>query len=176
VAGAAIAGGGTVSVSNASGALRLIPRQSGQIQLQARKSGATPSDPVTVCVYRRARSECAAGGPAVRIAGIRPNEHFKTGPRRLHGTVGPDPAGITDVSLSLSRRLVGRCSYFNATKGSWQATSCTAKVPSFSIGAGSTWSYLLPARLPAGVYRLAVTASDGNGRKGSAAVDFRVLR
>ena len=177
VSGAALTGSGLSTVSGAGGSVKLTPRRTGLIELAARKSGATPSDPVTLCVYRRSRSECAAAGPVVHIAGISEHQVFKLGPRRLHGTVQSDPAGITDVSFSLARRSSSRqCSYFNAARGSWQPTGCSAKVPAFSIGAATSWSYLLPARLPAGSYRLAVSATDGNERRGTSAVDFRVIR
>jgi hypothetical protein len=113
----------------------------------------------------------------VHIAGIREHQVLKTGPRRLHGTAGPDAAGVTDVSFSLLRHAPGGgCAYFDADRGKWHASACSAKAPSFSIGAGTTWSYLLPAPLPAGRYRLVVRATDGNGRGTSSARDFTVKR
>ena len=47
------------------------------------------------------------------------------------------------------------------------------------MGANSSWSYLLPAALPAGTYRLDVVARDGSGRTtkivtGSSGLDFSV--
>ena len=47
----------------------LTLHSAGAITLQARRSGATPSDPVSVCVYVHKRSECgsAGRGPAVHV-------------------------------------------------------------------------------------------------------------
>jgi len=177
VTGAAVSGGGLSAVSSAHGTVNFVAHRAGLIELQARKSGVTPSDPVQICVYRHKRSECARSGPAVSIAGIREHQRFQKGPRRLHGTAGPDPAGITDVSLRLSRHAsAGSCSYFDAGLGRWHSSGCSAAVPSFSVGASSSWSYLLPAPLAVGHYRLVVTATDGSGRRGAAARNFTVKR
>jgi hypothetical protein len=183
-AGAAVGGQGVASLSAANGTATIVPRQAGIISLQAAKSGATPSDPVFVCVYLRRASECAAGlhAPAVHVTGIREHEVFAVGPRELRGTAGPAPSGLTDVSLSLLRQAPGgRCFYYDGTRGTWHASKCHtgARTPSFSVGANASWSYLLPAALPAGAYRLNVTARDGNGRQtrirtGVSGIDFSV--
>jgi hypothetical protein len=177
VGGAAVSGNRVAAVSSATGAIRFVARRTGVIDLQARESGATPSDPVQLCAYRKRRAECAVRGPAVHIAGIREHQVFRAGPRRLHGTAGPDPAGLTDVSFSLRRRArSGGCSFFDAGRGRWHATACSGKLTSYSIGASATWSYLLPAPLGPGRYRLVVRATDGNGVRSSSAVDFRVSK
>jgi hypothetical protein len=180
--GAAVFGRGVSAVSGSGGTVRLIPRQAGVITLQATRSGATPSDPVFVCVYRSSASECgsASNGPRVHVVGIHEHQVFRHGPRVLRGTAGPDPAGLTDVSFSLLRHGPHhRCSYLDAGSASWHRSSCTAKPPRFSIGASATWSYLLPGALPRGGYRLTVVATDGNGRQtklvaGSSVIDFKV--
>jgi hypothetical protein len=116
----------------------------------------------------------------VHVIGIREHQLFATGPRELRGTAGPDPSGLTDVSFGLLRHAPnGRCSYYDANGAAWHSIRCAAKAPRFSIGANASWSYLLPAPLPAGRYKLAVIASDGNGRQtklvaGSSALDFSV--
>ncbi len=182
VADAVVHGDGVLAVSHTGGRASLIAHKPGEISLQASKSGATPSDPVLVCVYRTRPSECAASsaGPPVDVRGIREGEVFATGPRELRGTAGPDAAGLIDVGLSLRRRAPDHsCSYLDVERGSWHATGCNASVPSFSIGPNSSWSYLLPAALRPGGYQLRVTATDGNGRKtklrtGRSSVDFKV--
>ncbi len=177
IAGAAVSGGALVAVSTGTGSVKLIAGRPGLIELQARKSGATPSDPVALCVYRHKASECALRGPAVHIAGIHEHQVLRTGPRRLHGTVVAGPAGLTDVSFGLRRHASGRrCLYFDAARGAWRAIGCRAKIPTFSIGAAAGWSYLLPAPLARGRYRLVVLATDGSGRRGAKAIDFRVKR
>jgi hypothetical protein len=175
--GAVLSGKGIVGVSRAGGKTRITPRRAGLIAVHASKSGATPSDPVLICIYRQARSECASAekGPSVHIGGISDGERFVTGPRQLHGTVGPAPAGLLDVSLGLKRRaLNGGCSYLDGTTGSWRTIDCRRGARRFSLGASSRWSYLLPARLAAGSYHLRVVATDGEGRKGQSAVEFSV--
>jgi hypothetical protein len=185
VPGAAITGTGVAAVSGASGKATFVARRAGVITVQAAKSGATPSDPAFVCVYRTRSTQCgsaALNGPPVHVAGIHEHQALAKGPRELRGTAGPDPSGLTDVSLSLLRHAPGgRCSYYDGERGTWQASSChpAKAIPSFSAGANAAWSYLLPAPLPAGSYHLNVVASDGNGRRtklvrGVSALDFSV--
>jgi hypothetical protein len=182
--GASVFGRGVAAVSGADGTAKLVAHRSGVITLQASKSGATPSDPVFVCVYRQRASECgsASSGPRVHVRGIHEHQVFKRGPRELRGTAGPDPSGLTDVSFGLLRRAGHhRCWYFDAQRAAWHRTSCSAPAPRFSLGASASWSYLLPAPLPKGGYRLTVVATDGNGAQtklhvGSSVLDFTVKR
>ncbi len=184
LAGAAVNGVGAAGVSGSHGTVRIVAHRAGAITLQAAKSGATPSDPVTICVYRRHPSECGAAlaGPRVHVAGIREHQVFRLGPRQLRGTVGPDAAGLIDVSLGLLRHAPGgRCSYYDGQRAAWRGIACAARPPRFSIGAAANWSYLLPGRLAAGRYRLLVIARDGDGRQtrlqpGASALDFTVKR
>jgi hypothetical protein len=186
LAGAAVSGQGIAGVSGAGGSTRLAAHKTGVITLQADKSGATPSDPVFVCVYAHRKGECAVAGagPRVHVTGIREREQFTRiqAPRELKGTAGPDPAGLTDVSISLLRHAPhNRCSFYDGDRGAWRATSCHhATAPLFSIGASQTWSYLLPSALPRGSYRLEVLARDGAGRRtklttGVSKLDFSVI-
>ena len=178
--GARIAG----ATTDASGVAHLTLHRAGTTTLQARRSGATPSDPVPLCVYLRKRSECgsAGRGPAVHIAGIRERESFirAHAPRELDGTAGPDPSGLTDVSFSLHRRASdGRCSYYDADRAAFQPTGCGASSPLFSLGASAKWSYLLPRALAPGRYVLQVIAIDGANRHtklvtGRSRLDFTV--
>jgi hypothetical protein len=120
-------------------------------------------------------------GPAVHVIGIAEQQVFAHGPRELRGTAGPDPSGLTDVSLSLARRATnGRCSVYDGARARWRTAKCSAGAPAFSLGADEAWSYLLPAALKSGVYRLQVIARDGSGRqtklvKGVSRIDFTVL-
>jgi hypothetical protein len=181
VSAAVVTGDGVVGLSAAGGKTSLVARKAGVITLQARKSGATPSDPVPVCVYKAKKSDCpTSAGPPVQVRGIRQHQVFTHGPRSLHGTAGPDLSGLTDVSFSLLRHAPNkRCSYFDADRGRWHATSCQTAAPLFSIGANANWSYLLPAPLPTGKYHLRVVATDGDGIKsrpvaGKSVLDFTV--
>jgi hypothetical protein len=185
ITGAAVSGNGVAAVSGTRGSTRLVAHQRGVITLQATKSGATPSDPVFVCVYATSKSECgsAGSGPAVRVNGITEHEKFahRKAPRVLQGTAGPDPSGLTDVSLSLLRRAPhNHCFAYDGDHGRWRSTSChNPKAPLFSVGASADWSYLLPAVLPVGTYRLEVVAGDGAGHQtklqtGTSKLDFTV--
>jgi hypothetical protein len=185
ITGAAVSGQGAAGVSGAGGTTHLTAHHRGVITLQAEKSGATPSDPVFVCVYATHKSECgnAGRGPAVHVLGIKEHEKFArpAAPRELTGTAGPDPSGLTDVSLSLLRHAPhNHCFVYDGDRGRWRTTSCHhATAPLFSIGASADWSYLLPAALPRGSYRLDVVASDGAGHQtklatGTSKIDFTV--
>lgn len=184
LAGAAVSGAGVAGVTGPAGTATVIPRRTGIVAVQAEKSGATPSDPVYVCVYASHASDCGksgVNGPAVHVIGIAEQQVFAHGPRELRGTAGPDPSGLTDVSLSLARRATnGRCSVYDGARGRWRTAKCSAGAPAFSVGADEAWSYLLPAALKSGVYRLQVIARDGSGRqtklvKGVSRIDFTVL-
>jgi len=185
-AGAAIKGSGIVAVTGPEGSATFVPKQAGVLRLHAAKSGATPSDVEFVCVYKSRRSQCGSvgkNGPRVHVAGIHEHQVFTgQGPRLLHGTAGPDPAGLTDVRLSLFRHAPGGgCSYFDASTGRWRRRGCKAATrrASFSVGAGQSWSYLLPRALSPGAYRLNVQAIDASGRQtklvtGRSGIDFVV--
>jgi hypothetical protein len=184
-AGATVSGAGVTVVTGSAGRATFVPKVAGTLVLQARRTGATPSDPVTVCVYATLDGACGTAdkdGPPVSVSGISEHEVFTHGPRNLRGTAGPDPSGLRDVRLSLVRHAFGGgCSYFDAARGTWHATKChrTTPTPSFSVGARASWSYLLPEALPPGDYRLDVVARDGNGRltkivTGVSGIDFKV--
>ena len=180
IAGARVAG----ATTDTSGVAHLTLHSAGTTTLQARRSGATPSDPVSVCVYVHKRSECgsAGRGPAVHVAGISEHQTFTRAhaPRELNGTAGPDPSGLTDVSFSLHRRASnGHCSYYDADRAAFRSTGCGTAPPLFSVGASAKWSYLLPKALAPGRYVLEVVATDGANRHtklvtGRSRVDFTV--
>jgi hypothetical protein len=182
--GASVTGGGVAAVTDGSGNATIMPRNPGLLTVQAAASGATPSDPVQICVYRSNSAECALGGPPVHVIGIREHQLFrKHGPRTLRGTAGPDAAGLTDVRLSLLRRVGRHCSYFDGSRATWHRVSCHSgkPTPSFSVGASASWSYLLPASLKPGRYHLDVVATDGLGRqtmlvKAVSSLDFSVKK
>jgi hypothetical protein len=184
MARATVRGAGASGTSDSSGVVHLTPHTAGTFTLQARHSGATPSDPVSVCVYAHHRSDCGHAGqrPAVHVAGISEHQTFSRAhaPRDLHGTAGPDPSGLTDVSISLHRRAPnGHCSSYDANRASFRSTPCGKAAALFSIGASASWSYLLPHALGPGRYELKVIATDGANRQtrlaaGRSRIDFTV--
>lgn len=186
MSGAAVSGGGVAAVSGSSGTASFTPRKAGVFALQATKSGATPSDPVYVCVYAIRKSDCASfstSGPAVQIHGIREHAKLTKPSRTLSGTATANESGLADVELSLKRTAPnGRCSYLDPKAGTFRAISCHGKtIPSVSLGAAANWQYLLPSALKPGKYTLDVIASDGAGRHtklvtGTSAIDFTVVK
>jgi hypothetical protein len=87
------------------------------------------------------------------------------GPRTLTGRIESDPSGLRDVVLRITRIVTrGRCEAYNASRRKFARTGCgIARAPSFSVGRGLAFSYLLPAALSRGRYTVEVEATDGAG-------------
>jgi hypothetical protein len=190
VEGAAVAG----RVTGADGTAVVGPfTQRGNQDLKATKSGTIRSNRVRVCVSDGQDGFCGTttpgstgtpvtpGGardstaPATLIA-LRNGATFsrRRAPRLLRGSVTPDPSGLRTVKLRLARRSGGRCSYFSGRRERLEGTRC-GRAFWFAIGDRADWSYLLPARLPAGSYVLEAKAIDGAFNRGAPArVRFRV--
>jgi hypothetical protein len=131
------------------------------------KPGAPPPPP---CVHNGDDGFC--GTPDHKftygfIKSIREQQHFRRGhgPRELQGTSDPDPSGIKDVQLRLTRNDRGRCSTFSASKLRFAAMKrCGARRGTwFSIGSKADWTYLLPKALGRGRYVLDLKTIDGAG-------------
>jgi len=88
----------------------------------------------------------------------------RRGPRILKGKVTV-PAGGTleDVRISLVRRSRKRCFAFNGVKERFVKSHCGAK-RFFSVGDSESFSYLLPAALPAGRYVYDIEAVNTAGQ------------
>lgn len=95
-------------------------------------------------------------------------------PRELKGQAGnfkngtefiADPSGIQDVRLRITRSVGRKCWTFDGTAEKFtRLSSCgTGKGKFFSVGGKSDWSYLLPAALKPGKYRVEAYAVDGKG-------------
>jgi hypothetical protein len=101
------------------------------------------------------------------IKAIREQQHFRRGhgPRELQGTSDPDPSGIKDVQLRLTRTDRGHCSTFSGAKLRFVAMKrCGARRGTwFSIGSKADWTYLLPKALGRGRYVLDLKTIDGAG-------------
>jgi uncharacterized protein DUF4430 len=194
-AGATISGGDATVTTGADGTATVTVGHTGVAGLRASKAGDVRSATEGVCVHDGSDGTCgtsAPGQPAPppaapcatnghdglcgtvdrtpdlgQIKGILEHERFAhgKGPRTLSGIANPDPSGLRDVALRLTRTDRGRCSAFDgrrerlvrmrrcgASHGKW-----------FSAGNRSPWSYLLPSRLPRGRYVLDVRTTDGAG-------------
>ena len=163
VAGASVGGeltgiDGKVSV----GPLSDVPHA----DFKASKSGAIRSNRARVCVTDRTCQTVDTGAPSARVRGIRDGKRFKhgKGPRRLHGIVAADPAGLRAVRLSLQRKVDGSCRAYSVRRERFVNRRCGAH-PSFTIGTAADWDYLLPKRLGPGRYDLRVVAVDRAGNR-----------
>jgi hypothetical protein len=109
-------------------------------------------------------------GPATvekaKIAGVK-NGHVysrRTAPRLLKGSVVVPAGGLLrKVQISLKRRYRGRCFDFSGSRGRFVAVKCKQAASFFSVGTKDSFSYLLPARLPRGLYTYDIEAVDGTG-------------
>jgi hypothetical protein len=101
------------------------------------------------------------------IKSITEHQHFRKGhgPRELEGTSDPDPSGLKDVQLRLTKRAGDSCSTFSGTRLRFvHMKRCGARRGTwFSIGSKADWSYLLPKALGRGRYVLDLKTIDGAG-------------
>jgi hypothetical protein len=87
----------------------------------------------------------------------------KAAPRMLSGAVF-STSPVTSISIRLRRTWKGRCYAFNGRRHQWQHVGCSKQASYFKIGHdGSSFSYLLPSRLPAGRYIFDVKATNSAG-------------
>jgi hypothetical protein len=102
-----------------------------------------------------------------KIVGVK-NGHVyrrRTAPRLLKGSVVVPAGGLLrKVQISLKRKYRGRCFDFSGSKGRFVAVKCKRDASFFSVGTKDSFSYLLPARLPRGLYTYDIEAVDGAGQ------------
>jgi len=174
VAGATVSGGVKPVKTAADGTVR-VTLAPGQSALRATHAGDTPSGSLH-CVRRPHSTKCGSSDvtpPTLTLAGIANGQAFTAAhaPRVLRGTA-VDPSGAT-VTLRLTRRVNGRCTRFDAARGAFRSCTSTSSAP-FAAGDRARWSYLLPAKLGTGSYRLDAIATDGAGNRRVLSVAFRV--
>ena len=126
--------------------------------------------PTAACATTGDDGNCGTAdrrAPRGKILSIREGQRFKKGkgPRGLGGMVTPDPSGIADIRLRLTRNDRTHCSTYDARRERFAATKrCGAKRGKwFSVGDREQWSYLLPSRLGRGRYVLDLQARDRAG-------------
>ncbi|MGN6187736.1 MAG: hypothetical protein ACTHOE_02455 [Conexibacter sp.] len=173
VAGATVTGG-VAPVRTAAGGTANVKLRVGQSTLRATHTGDVPSARLH-CQHGRG-AHCGSRDrvpPTLVLKGIANGETFAAAhaPRTLRGTaVDPEGAG---VAFRLTRRSGGACTAFDGTKSRFRACG-RGGAPLVDAGDGPRWSYLLPARLAAGSYRLVVIATDGAGNRRVLRVHFVV--
>ena len=113
--------------------------------------------------------------PRATLSGLPRGKVFsrKRAPRRLRGTVSPDPSGLKSVRLSILRKRSGRCWAFDGDSERFERHRCGGS-RSFRIGDRAEWSYLLPERLPRGRYSIRVVAIDNAGNDSATTTEIRV--
>jgi hypothetical protein len=170
-------GGNSTATTRADGTADLTFLGAGVRSVRATKAGHVRSATESTCVTNGSDGSCGSrppgdGVPAVpdRIAPLASFSRLpfgkvfrrKRAPRRLAGSVTPDPSGLKEVRLSIMRRLSGRCWLFDGSSERFKRRRCGAW-HSFTIGDRADWSYLLPRRLRKGRYAIRAVAVDGAG-------------
>ena len=186
-AGTTISFGGATTTTAADGTAQLTFTGAGVRTVQATKPGHVRSTTESVCLTDGADGSCGTPLPAGSVLGTgdandrtAPFASFsrltflkvfgrKRAPRKLTGSVTPDPSGLKEVRLSIMRRVGGRCSAFDGASERFRRGRCGAW-RSFSIGDRAAWSYLLPKRLPRGRYAIRAVAVDNAGNDSVAKV------
>ncbi|HST54307.1 MAG TPA: hypothetical protein VLJ42_00225 [Solirubrobacteraceae bacterium] len=183
----------TSASTDASGDATITLTQTGTHTLKATRADSVRSNGLTVCVHDTNDGGCAttasnpgASVPSIfvsssssssaivqigatadvpRIADLHNGNTFTAhrAPRILRGAVTlPAGATLREVRIRLERRHNGRCSAFNGRKGAFVSAKCGG-AKFFSVGSSASFSFLLPARLPAGRYVYEIQALDQAG-------------
>ena len=113
--------------------------------------------------------------PVASFSRLADGKVFKRGrgPRKLEGSVTPDPSGLLSVRLSILRKADGRCWAFDGASERFKRHRCGGW-RSFRIGDRADWSYLLPKRLGKGRYTIRAAAIDKAGNDSATQVEIRV--
>jgi hypothetical protein len=184
--------GGVTTVSSSSpmtdagGNATVVLTQVGTETLKATRNDSVRSNGLMVCVHNGNDGTCGTTVPGVsksttttsgttttspppievaRVAGVK-NRHVysrHSAPRILEGIVDV-PTGDTlhQVLIRIERRHGGRCFGFSGRSEKLVRVKCgTASF--FSVGGTTSFSYLLPARLPSGRYVYDIKAIDNAG-------------
>jgi len=174
---------GVTSTANASpttdsaGNATVTLTQVGTVILKATQSESVRSNGLAVSVGYSAACACAPlvpGRPAptpvlldvAKIAGVE-NGHVyshRSAPRLLGGMVEVPVGGmLRQVRIRLERRYHGHCWDFSGSRVKFIRAKKCGTASFFSVGGSESFSYLLPARLPAGHYTYEIEAVDGAG-------------
>jgi hypothetical protein len=191
LAGATVSGGGVSAETDSEGHTTLTFSGDGAYTLRA--TGAAGEEPraipgeALVCAHAGADGTCgtsapantpvlhtATGGPPIVTTGptvllahatsVREGHVYshRHAPRVLAGKVAT-PSSVTSISLRLRRSHRGRCWAYSGRRARLVHAAC-GRGGFFKVASGGdSFSYLLPARLPAGRYVLEIKATDSAG-------------
>lgn len=178
--------------TDADGNATITLAHTGTVKLKATQAESVRSNGLAVCVHNGADGTCgttvenpiacpattsACEGPVkvhlppaplpevARVGGV-VNGHVysrRGAPRILEGSVEV-PTGDTlhEVRIALERSVRHRCFAFSGRRGAFVHASCHA-TRFFEVADTTSFSYLLPARLPAGRYVYDIEAMDDAG-------------
>ncbi|HEV2975691.1 MAG TPA: hypothetical protein VGX69_11985 [Solirubrobacteraceae bacterium] len=174
--------------TDASGNATVILPAAGMIALKATQLESVRSNALDVCVHAGADGTCGttktnagleispvksppplelAKALVARVLGVSNGHVYSrhSAPRVLGGVVTVAPGGtLRQIRIRLQRRVGRRCFDFSgASERFVRAPRCRA-ASFFSVGSSESFSYLLPARLPAGRYVYDVDAIETTGR------------
>jgi hypothetical protein len=186
-AGVSVGGQFTDSSGNAT----LTFTTPGTQHLKATRADAIRSNAVDICVYAPGSGACGTSTPSsgvqgtiqdklppsVAVRGIRNHERFRHrhGPRILAGAA-TDAGGLFGSYFRLERRNGRGCQWYSSKRSVFTRARRGCKHARFQrVGTKPSWSYLLPARLPKGRYRLEEKAIDRSFNAARESVTFRVL-
>ncbi len=188
--GATISAAGQTVTTGADGTAQLALSTPGPVSIEAAKPGRVRTAALT-CVTSGSDGNCGTQLPPSAVLGTeRPDDKtapvasfsrvrdgmvFKRGrgPRKLEGSVTPDPSGLLSVRLSILRKADGRCWAFDGAGERFKRHRCGGS-RSFRIGDRADWSYLLPKRLGRGRYTIRAAAIDKAGNDSVTQVEIRV--
>ena len=189
--GATVSYGGAIATTAADGTAQLTFGAGGPATVQATQPGHVRSAAALTCVTSGNDGNCGSQLPPSAVLGteraddrtapvasfsrLRNGRVFKRkrAPRKLEGSVTPDPSGLRSVRLSVLRKVGGRCWAFDGATERFERHRCGGH-RSFRIGDRADWSYLMPARLGKGRYTLRAVALDNAGNDSSTQVVIRV--
>jgi hypothetical protein len=182
VEGATVAGGGATAVTGADGRATLGFPEPGTFAVKASKPGSVVSAGERVAVSATPVAATAAPvtlddetAPKASFARLKNGKVYtrNRAPRRLSGSVTPDPSGLLSVRLSILRETATGCWAFDGERERFKPHRCGGR-RSFRIGDRAEWSYLLPRRLPTGRYVIRAVAIDQAGNESTTRVVIRV--
>lgn len=174
VAGATVKGGDQ-PVRTAADGSATVKLLDGQSTLRATHTGDVPSGRLH-CRHGAHGSGCGSRDrtpPELTVKGIADGQTFMAdqAPRTLRGSaIDPEGAG---VGFRLTRRAGGACTAFDGNRTRFRPCGRSG-APLVDAGDGPRWSYLLPARLEPGSYRLVVYSMDGAGNQRTVRLRFTV--
>jgi hypothetical protein len=174
-------------LTDASGNATISLPDAGTFTLKATQAESVRSQGLLVCVHSSNDGSCgttvsssdssatpgavssngpAATGLAASVVGIVNGHAYSrsTAPRVLKGSVKVAAGGtLRQVRIRIQRRVGRRCSNYSGARERFVRSPKCSPASFFSVGSSQSFSYLLPARLPAGRYAYDIEAVEASG-------------